>query len=41
MSDKIKTRKFTKDIKSIDKSINLADKIKNAYIRIKEESQYT
>ena len=41
MSDKIKTRKFTKDIKSIDKSANIADKMKNAYIRTKDEAQHT
>jgi hypothetical protein len=41
MSDKIKTRESIKDIKVLDKSSNIADKMKNAYIRTKDEAQQT
>jgi hypothetical protein len=41
LSDKIKTREIVKDIKMIDKAGNVADKMKNAYIRTKDEAQHT
>ncbi len=40
MSNKIKTREGVKDIKIFDKTVNAADKMKNAYIRTKDEAQY-
>jgi hypothetical protein len=41
MSDKIKAREIVKDIKVLDKSVNVADKMKNAFIRTKDEAQHT
>ena len=41
MSDKIKTRDIVKDIKVIDKAGNAADRMKNAFIRTKDEAQHT
>ena len=41
MSDKIKTREIIKIIKIIDKAGNVADRMKNAYIRTKDEAQHT
>lgn len=39
MSDKIKTRNIIKDVKILDKAGNATEKIKNAYIRTKDEAQ--
>ena len=39
MSDKIKTREIIKDIKILDKTGNATNKMKNAYIRTKDEAQ--
>jgi hypothetical protein len=41
VTDKIKTRDIVKDIKVVDKAGNVADRMKNAYIRTKYEAQYT
>jgi len=41
VSDKIKTREIVKGIKVIDKAGNAADRVRNAYIRTKDEAQHT
>lgn len=41
MSDKIKTREIIKDVKILDKTENATNKMKNAYIRTKDEAQQT
>ena len=37
----IKTRDTIKDIRTLDRSANVADKIKNAYVRTKEQAEQT
>jgi predicted CoA-binding protein len=41
LSDKIKTREILKDIKVVDKAGNAANRMRNAYIRTKDEAQNT